>query len=103
MGDLFHCINTNDHLVCAEIYIFNSRIQVQNNLENAHMGYYKNRTKKSSPTIKILVQIGERCSNTYTQGCPKFTPFSSFRMSQKEAFRFKRKKIKKFILTECHI
>ena len=102
MGDLFHCINTNDHLVCAEIYIFNSRIQVQNNLENAHMGFYKNRTK-SLPTMKVLVQIRQRCSNTHTQGCPKLTSFSSVRMSQKEAFRFKRKKKKKFILTECHI
>ena len=70
------------------------------------MRYYKNPTK-TLPTMKVLVKIRQKCSKTYIQECPKHILFNSFRMSQKEAFRLKKKKAKKhpnqFILTEHHI
>ena len=69
-------------------------------LENIHVGYYKNPTKKSLPidTMKVLVKKRQRCSNTHTQGSPKLTPFS-FQDDPKGGLQAK----EKFVLTECHI
>lgn len=67
------------------------------------MGYYKNPTKKSLAidTMKVLLRK-DKDAQTHLHKDIQNLHLSVFRMTQKEAFRQKKKK-KKFILTECRI
>ena len=66
------------------------------------MGYYKNPTKKSLAidTMKVLLRK-DKDAQTHIHKDFQNLHLSVFRMTQKEAFREKKKK--KFILTECRI
>lgn len=65
------------------------------------MGYYKNPTKKSLAidTMKVLLRK-DKDAQTHLHKDIQNLHLSVFRMTQKEAFRQKKKK---FILTECRI